>query len=78
MSQDPTPREMGYYFAVAGVGLEMVLPAVLGVYLDRWLETGPWIATSLGAVGFAGGLIHLIAIVNRQARDESQNKKPPP
>jgi F0F1-type ATP synthase assembly protein I len=78
MNEQPTPREMGYYFALAGVGLEMVLPAALGLYLDDWLGSGPWITMTLGAAGFAGGLIHLMAIVNRQARDESQDRKPPP
>ena len=31
MPQEPTPREMGYYVALAQVGLEMVMPAVVVV-----------------------------------------------
>ena len=78
MSQDPTPREMGYYAALAQVGLEMVLPAVLGYYLDRWLGTTPWLMIATAVLGFAGGLIHLFAILRQKERDESSDKKPPP
>ena len=78
MSQDPTPRELGYYASSAQTGLEMVLPAVFGHFIDGWLETTPWITIIAAALGFAAGLIHLIAIVNRKERDESSDKKPPP
>jgi F0F1-type ATP synthase assembly protein I len=77
MSQDPTPREMGYYAALAQTGLEMVLPAVLGHFIDGWLDTAPWITVIAAALGFTGGLIHLISLVNRKERDESSDKKPP-
>jgi F0F1-type ATP synthase assembly protein I len=78
MSQEPTPREMGYYLALAQTGVEMVVPAVLGFYLDQWLDTNPWIMCIAAALGFAGGLIHLIAILKQKERDESSDTKPPP
>ena len=78
MNQDPTPREMGYYAALAQVGLEMVLPAVLGYYLDSWLSTTPWLMIATAVLGFAAGLIHLFAILRRKERDESSEKRPPP
>lgn len=77
MSEEPTPREMGYYAALAQTGLEMVLPAVAGHFIDGWLNTTPWITVIAAVVGFTAGLIHLIAIVNRKERDESRDKKPP-
>ncbi len=77
MSREPTSRDLGNLFAIAGIGLEMVLPAAAGIYLDIWLDTGHWFTTILAVVGFAGGLIHLLAIVNRQEQDESNDKKPP-
>ena len=43
MSQDPTPREMGYSFALAQIGVEMVVPTLLGFWIDDWLATTPWI-----------------------------------
>jgi F0F1-type ATP synthase assembly protein I len=78
MSHEPTPREIGLYFALAQVGLEMVLPAVLGVYLDPYYGTTPWITVTLGIIGFAGGLVHLLALVKKKPKDESSDKKPPP
>lgn len=78
MNQEPTPREMGYYLALAQTGFEMVLPAVGGFYLDQWLETTPWITIVAAVFGFAGGLIHLIVILRQKDRDESSRPKPPP
>ena len=43
MDREPTAREMGHYLSLAQTGMEMVLPAVGGHYLDQWLGTTPWI-----------------------------------
>ena len=75
MSQDPTPREMGYYFALVQVGVEMVLPTLLGYWIDSWLETTPWLTIIAAVVGFAGGMIHLIVILRQKERDESSGKR---
>lgn len=75
MSQDPTPREMGYYFALAQVGVEMVVPTILGYWLDSWLETTPWITIVAAVFGFAGGMIHMIVILKQKERDESSGKR---
>ena len=61
----PDPKELGYYFTLGQVGLEMVVPVGLGVLLDRWLGWMPW-CTVIGAVlGLALGLIHLVQLTNR-------------
>jgi ATP synthase protein I len=78
MSQEPTPREMSYYARLGQVGVEMVLPVALGAYLDDWLGTSPWITAGLAILGFAAGMIHLLAILKEKERDESADKKPPP
>ena len=78
MEQQPTPRQMGYYAALAQIGMEMFVPAVAGFYLDEWLGTTPWIMIALAVFGFAGSLIHLFAILRRKERDESTDQKPPP
>ena len=75
MSQDPTPRELGYYFALAQVGVEMVVPTILGYWLDSWLETTPWITIVAAVFGFAGGMIHMIVILKQKERDESSGKR---
>lgn len=78
MDQKPTPREMGYSIALAQVGVEMVLPTLLGYWIDDWLGTTPWMTIVLAVFGFAGGMIHLIMILKEKERDESSRKKPPP
>lgn len=78
MGQEPTPREMGYYVALAQTGVEMVLPAVGGHFLDQWLDTTPWLTVIFAVLGFAAGFVHLLAILKQKERDESIDKKPPP
>jgi F0F1-type ATP synthase assembly protein I len=78
MGQQPTPREMGYYVALAQTGVEMVLPAVGGHFLDEWLGTTPWFTVILAVVGFAAGFLHMLAILKRKQRDESIDQEPPP
>ena len=76
-NQEPTPREMAYLFALAQTGVEMVLPAVLGMFLDPYFGTTPWITVVLAVLGFTGGLVHLLAILKNKEKDESSRKKPP-
>jgi F0F1-type ATP synthase assembly protein I len=55
----------------------MVLPTIGGFFLDGWLDTTPWITSFAAVLGFAAGMIHLIAILREKERDESSDKKPP-
>lgn len=65
------PKEMGFYFALAQVGLEMAIPVAAGALLDHYFGWMPW-ATATGAVvGLVGGLAHLVSILNRQDRSNS-------
>jgi F0F1-type ATP synthase assembly protein I len=73
------PKEMGFYLALSQVGLEMVIPVVIGALLDHYLGWTPW-AIIIGAVlGLVGGLSHLVAILNRNERtgssQDGQNKQ---
>lgn len=69
------PRAMGYVIALSQVGIEMVVPIGLGVILDRWMGTAPWIMVGGVLLGLFGGLAHLMVIVNRM--DRSDSRKPP-
>lgn len=70
----PDFKELGYYFSLAQVGLEMVTPLGMGAVLDYWLDSAPW-ATVVGAVfGFTGGLVHLIVLANRNNSGSSKPK----
>jgi F0F1-type ATP synthase assembly protein I len=70
----PNPKELGYYFSLAQVGVEMVFPVGVGVLLDRYFQWHPW-GTIIGAVvGFVGGFMHLILLVNQH--DAGKRSKP--
>ncbi len=77
MSQDPKPRELSFYYSLAQIGIEMAAPIAVGAYLDDWLGVSPWITAVMAVFGFAGGLVHMIVLLNRRDRDESQTKGPP-
>ena len=64
----PDPRELGRYFALAQIGMEMVTPLGLGIAVDYFLNSTPWGAVVGAVLGFIGGMAHLIVLVN-QPRD---------
>ena len=74
MALMPNPRDVGKYMALAQVGVEMVVPIVVGVALDSYLNWTPWGTIVGAAVGLVGGLWHLVATLNRLDRDQD---KPP-
>jgi F0F1-type ATP synthase assembly protein I len=69
------PKELGFYFALAQVGMEMVLPLGVGVALDNYFAWSPWGLLIGAVVGFVGGLTHLVMLVNRH---DAQNRPNPP
>jgi ATP synthase protein I len=56
---DVGPRELGRYFALGQIGLEMVIPIALGAWLDYRWGTSPWMVILGVIVGFAVGMTHL-------------------
>lgn len=79
MSNDPEdPKKLGLYFALAQVGMEMVVPILAGWALDYYSErTAPWGILAGVFVGFAGGLLHLVAIMKRLEKLDDKGSKPP-
>lgn len=69
------PKELGYYFALAQVGLEMVLPIGIGLALDHYLNWSPWGVVGGAIFGLVAGIAHLIAIVNRYQNDGSSRQR---
>ncbi len=65
MPLGPDPREVGKYFALAQVGLEMVAPIALGLVVDSYADTGPWGVVAGTVLGLVGGLWHLIILAKR-------------
>ena len=66
LAQDPhDPRRLGLYMALAQVGMEMVVPVVLGVILDLNLGWTPWGIVAGALLGLVGGLAHMLVLVKR-------------
>jgi len=63
------------YVSIGQIGLEMVVPIALGLLLDRWLGTLPWIGVAGVFIGFFGGLFHLLKMVEKI--DRTKPPKPP-
>lgn len=69
--KENTPKEIGRLYGLAFVGLEMVAPIVLGVWVDRHWNCSPW-GVGVGAVvGLVGGIAHLAMIGRHQERMNS-------
>jgi F0F1-type ATP synthase assembly protein I len=70
----PDPKELGHYFALAQVGLEMVAFIGIGLALDYYLSWSPWGVVGGAVFGLVAGLAHLVALTNRQEA-ERKNKQ---
>jgi len=63
--RSPLSIGVGWAYRVTSVGLEFVLPALAGYWIDGRLGSGP-VGMLLGAVlGFTVGMVHLIQIARR-------------
>jgi len=71
-------KELARYMAISQVGLEMVVPAAVGVYLDSVFNWSPW-GVIVGAVlGLTGGLYHLVYLANRVDQPSDKSDEQPP
>jgi F0F1-type ATP synthase assembly protein I len=71
----PDSKELGYYIALAQVALEMVAPLGVGIGLDYYFGWSPWGAVVGAVLGFVGGLVHLIVMVNRHNQAGGQQRR---
>ena len=70
----PNRKELGRYVALSQVGLEMVVPIVVGLLLDHYLGWTPWATIAGAAVVLCGGLAHLVQLLNQMdSKDSSQS-----
>lgn len=67
-------RELGYYFALAQVGVEMVVPLGIGVWLDSLFDWSPWGVIVGTILGFVGGIAHLVMLANASEREQAKKK----
>jgi F0F1-type ATP synthase assembly protein I len=72
----PDPRELGHYYALAQVGLEMVVPVGVGALLENYFPAWrPWGIVVGAVLGLTTGLAHLVAIMNRWEKKRSQRPR---
>ena len=53
---------MHWASTVMSISMEMVLPALLGIWLDRWLGTGMVFLVLGSILGFTSGMWHLLKL----------------
>jgi ATP synthase protein I len=68
-------RDVGFYFALAQTGVEMVVPVAIGAFLDSRYGWSPWGAAAGAVIGMAGGLTHMLLMIKRN--EERQRSQPP-
>jgi F0F1-type ATP synthase assembly protein I len=73
------PKEMGFYVSLAQVGMEMAVPAAVGLWLDNQFGWQPWGVISGAVLGFVTGMLHLLQLLSRQPNSDSNrpHKGPP-
>lgn len=68
------PGEFGRLFALSQIGLEMVVPIVVGAVLDYYFAWGPW-GVIIGAVlGFLTGILRIVRYLHQQDEANRQEK----
>ena len=72
----PSPLSVGLQWAstITSVGLEMALPPLLGVWLDRKFGTGPLWTIVFSALGFFVAMRHLWQIAKRLGGGPAKNR----
>jgi F0F1-type ATP synthase assembly protein I len=64
--------------ALSVIGVEMVTPALLGLVMDHWLGTSPWVFIGGTLIGFVGSLIHLVRLTQpKPSPDTTRGKSAP-
>jgi F0F1-type ATP synthase assembly protein I len=64
--RDPLSAGIMWASRATSLGLEFVLPTLVGLWLDGRFGTKPW-GTLVGALlGFAAGMTHLLRIAKRR------------
>jgi F0F1-type ATP synthase assembly protein I len=69
----PYAAAMEWVAKITTVGMEMVLPAVAGSYLDKYLQTGYWVMVGL-LVGGALGFWHLMRMTSVVSNKQGPSK----
>ena len=71
-----SPVAIGYMWAsrATSVSLEMVLPILLGLWLDRRWNSSPWIVIIGAVLGFSIALLHLMQMTKPNHKTNRDKK----
>lgn len=65
---------------LSSVGISMVAATFIGLamgyYLDRWLETGPWLTLAFLLLGIASGFRNIFILTRRELRRQQKSEHP--
>ena len=71
-NRPPMASAMRWVSTATTVSLEMAIPAVVGVFLDKRFDTLPWLTVIGALLGLGTGMTHLLKIAGSPvARQES-------
>lgn len=65
---------VGRYYALAQCGMEMVIPTIAGIFVDKWLGTAPIFIILFTVFGFVGGITHIIYLSKAIEKAEKEEK----
>jgi F0F1-type ATP synthase assembly protein I len=68
-------KDLGRYLALGQVGIEMVVPICIGAALDYFFGWGPWGVIVGTVLGFSGGMLHLIQMVQQLDKTAAKDEK---
>jgi F0F1-type ATP synthase assembly protein I len=68
-------RQMGRYLSMGQVGLEMVVPIGIGIFLDSRMNWSPWGVTIGAVLGLVGGVAHLIHLAGKAEPPEEKGTR---
>jgi len=67
-------RTLGF---LSSVGISMVAATFIGLamghYLDKWLDTGPWLTLVFLLLGIVSGFRNIFILTSRELRRQQQN-----
>jgi F0F1-type ATP synthase assembly protein I len=71
----PDPKDLGHYYSLAQVGLEMVVPVAAGLILESYVAVRPWGVVVGAVLGLTLGLVHLVTLLNRRDKGKPGNMR---
>jgi F0F1-type ATP synthase assembly protein I len=72
---EPDYKLLGQLAVLSQIGLEMAAPVGAGALADYFFGWAPWGSICGAVLGLVGGMAHLIAILNRAARESSEKRQ---